>query len=1468
MGATGFDDLVTEHGGSATLVERPRLAAAVEHSVACSALTVLTGDVGTGKTTLLAALARAHPDWLRYFAHRHDPAADPVDLLLSAGRQLARTRPALFDPESLPPEADRAYLDPRNLAPETLLELALREPATRLAAADPNALIVILIDATDTRATSAGLTDWLARATDLPRNVRLVLTARPHAVPRLRSARRDLTEVVIPAGTREARDETTAYAQSTLPALPHGSPALAQRVAENAGGNFLFVAAYAHALASHPDPKALAARRVPTDLPALYALLLEATRTCPRPAGDRIPADTVMRAVLGLLTVARAPLSAPDLLRLSGLPAGIGAVHNVLRQLRPLLREQDGRFALFHESVGEFLCAPQTHAAHPDRAVDPVEWHRHLARTCLRDDTDWSKAGEYELTHLTDHLTAAGQAHRLTTLVRPELRRALRARYGHDLWFARIVDLALATALANPPTTPGTLPSALHKPPVRDRPAPGLAELPARDTPAKLPPHDQPTTAPDKLPTPRTPTTTPAKLPTHDQPSTAPDEQATSDKPAADPDKKGAELATALPQILFLSVVRGELARAAGACHSPEVLGLAARLGRVEQAWGHAWAMPPSARRITALAEVVRHTDRDDLVELLVEQATAVGAFREAAVSLARHDLPRALELWHRACPDSAPDAVYQAVGDPAFFARMTTGRTQACLDAAERSATNSTAESNATANDNVADNSASDNSFRDNNAADNGTAAVNGDATVDSAGDNAVSYGAGADRSVLLLHAQSGLELLDARDRVVALARLARLDRAGAGRYLTALRRDAVLLDAERNRPDARALAEAAALLAGIDDALATTLLGRCVRAEPERARALIRLGRPGDARLLLTVRLAESPGPEERLRIAEALDPIDPLQAAAVVDEVAREVTAGQRGSAVLAALVTVLAARDPERAAAFARQAQGEERAALLAGLGHRHLDEGRTALAEALLGELLVWAAHRQPLRDPEPGLPFGVPEGKRSGTHQSSLREVRTRWAGRLRRRLYTDPAEVVRALAPGPSSPGSPYSLARTLRVYAAELAGQEATPAGQRATPATATPAKPAGQQATPAGQQATPTRPATQEATPSTATPAERTPHRTIAAELAAAIEDRGEAAIAQAALVGAAIRDRDLDGEAFAWRRLRNLIVRMPRDRWVAGAAELDRSHLAYLRPDYRAQFETAIGVLPYQPDLGSALLTDLPALSMVFQLAFGCDASTRYTEQRLAGRRPDPAAAQVHESLRRQPPGALPDPVLGAVVTATVSANEQMLGGAALTVEDPVYRLYAQATARARRARLTGTHGEALHAGSLDAQRLPAYARIVSRNAGSPVVAALADQVMSAASGRCDDEALLILAEAGYGNPHALLTGSQKAGPHGVADDLLPELSVLLFRHDPGGALRLLSDAAFRRWPRAAAILEFAAAELLTVAGPRIAHDLHAAIVRAVDCCAPTDDDRPAVIDGTSRTIWNGRPPSAA
>ncbi|GIF38188.1 hypothetical protein [Actinoplanes xinjiangensis] len=453
----------------------------------------------------------------------------------------------------------------------------------------------------------------------------------------------------------------------------------------------------------------------------------------------------------------------------------------------------------------------------------------------------------------------------------------------------------------------------------------------------------------------------------------------------------------------------------------------------------------------------------------------------------------------------------------------------------------------------------------------------------------------------------------------------------------------------------------------------------------------------------------------------------------------------------------------------------------------------------------------------------PFAPEGVPAP--GDELEACLREIRAQWSAHTARHLYPTPAEWLQALLPPAPLAGNPYSLARLMRVFAVHLAPTDCG-----------------------------------------------------TAASLADLIEDPGEAAIAQGALVGAGLAAHDLDREERAWSRQRHLLTRMPSWSWPGGRDVHDRDVLAYLRPDHRARFDTAVGVLPFSTGLGHALLTGLPALSEVHRGAYACHRSAVYTEQRLCGRRPDPEAAAVHDEVRRDPMAA------GPIVAAVVSANEQVLGAAELPVGDPVYRLYARITARTTRAHRLGADDLAPEPvpAVFDLRRLPAYAEIVRRNADTPIVAALAARVRAEAIARDDREALLILADAGYADPDPLLDEPTRPRRHrepfggpGHAEPKRrpghvepkpspgnePEMSILLFRHRPDEAVRRVAAAVSADWTVAAAMLEHAAAELLALAGPRIAHDLHDAVVRAVACAAPPCAAPPTVVDGT-------HPPSGA
>ena len=223
---------------------------------------LLTGEPGSGKSALMARLARLHPEAPRHFIRRDSITplwgGDAQTLLFKVGYQLAQLHPDLFDPKRLQAvvnlrtgqiaaggrvvgiEADdllaspfyqmslqvQAHADvvegdligisagtvipePRLLELSNLQYLALLDPAQALAEQDPAARIVVLIDALDEirwNLEGKSILDWLAACPPLPHNLRLVLTSRPD--PDLLQTFRtkkaaEITEVVIDPDAKE-----------------------------------------------------------------------------------------------------------------------------------------------------------------------------------------------------------------------------------------------------------------------------------------------------------------------------------------------------------------------------------------------------------------------------------------------------------------------------------------------------------------------------------------------------------------------------------------------------------------------------------------------------------------------------------------------------------------------------------------------------------------------------------------------------------------------------------------------------------------------------------------------------------------------------------------------------------------------------------------------------------------------------------------------------------------------------------------------------------------------------------------------------------------------------------------------------------------------------------------------------------------------------------------------------------------
>ncbi len=378
-------------------------------------------------------------------------------------------------------EVTHATVEPRLLAPQTLQYLALLDPAAVLSSSEPGAQVVVIVDALDEVFRLRGgmsVLDWLERSPELPANVQFVLSSRPH--PRLKTlegVRAGSLELIeLDAGSAVVLQDTRIFARRLLavPSVAARLPdidAAAERVARASDGNFAYLRAYERALlgAIHDSSDAalealLRLDMMPQGLGALYAVFLRNAREeinqlgaldIAQPTG---PDDEVTPAwegagqrMLGVLAVARAPLTLEQLMHLGAIRVWPSAAGNVLQRLTPFLDEVGLAWRFFHPSVAEFLTRDAAKEA-PDLGVDGAEWHRRVVRAYRNAaswaEVDWGSVDDYGLLHLAEHLVELGDAGRdeITALVNPGLRTAARTRFLTDLPFKRIVDTALAEA--------------------------------------------------------------------------------------------------------------------------------------------------------------------------------------------------------------------------------------------------------------------------------------------------------------------------------------------------------------------------------------------------------------------------------------------------------------------------------------------------------------------------------------------------------------------------------------------------------------------------------------------------------------------------------------------------------------------------------------------------------------------------------------------------------------------------------------------------------------------------------------------------------------------------------------------------------------------------------------------------------------------------------------------------------------
>jgi hypothetical protein len=234
------DQLIASYVDDPAYAPRRWLAEEVERAATdeqCQ-LVLLEAEPGAGKTAALASLARAHPNWLRFFLRRDSrlpwQSGDIRSFLFTVGHQLAAQQPRLFRSRQLQitveqivgrvqpggrasgirvgdltvspfhPTAvnveqhvsvlegsleglsvDRLTVEERLLEVANLQYLALLAPAEALLMTEPHERVVVLVDALDeitqsSAADGSNIVTWLATCPELPANLRFIVASRPN----------------------------------------------------------------------------------------------------------------------------------------------------------------------------------------------------------------------------------------------------------------------------------------------------------------------------------------------------------------------------------------------------------------------------------------------------------------------------------------------------------------------------------------------------------------------------------------------------------------------------------------------------------------------------------------------------------------------------------------------------------------------------------------------------------------------------------------------------------------------------------------------------------------------------------------------------------------------------------------------------------------------------------------------------------------------------------------------------------------------------------------------------------------------------------------------------------------------------------------------------------------------------------------------------------------------------------------
>ncbi len=443
---------------------------------------IITGAPGTGKSAIVAWLAGtgflpADPEashqlaYLRsqvgaaHFCIAASGSTDPRNLAMSIVKQLTQTVQGFNDAliKTLPKEIQIDVkqtvgianastitgvhiesLNMGNLSDEASFNRMVREPLKQLYNDGYSQPILILIDSLDEAETYTGnikIVELLTKLTDIPKQVRFLLTTRPD--PRILKHFPDSQLFDLIGNAPATSDDIQQYAYEQLSALQESQRShLASTISHAAEGIFLYAYLVIEDLLPHLSEEiAIETLSLPKGLSGLYQQFLN------RELGKNEDLwYDLFKPLLGAIAVSQG--NGLNQRQLAGIVRkDIDDVERSLRKCAQYLRVAEGHFRVFHKSFADFLLEDENNTNYH---ISPTTMHQGITDYYWQtsqplEKVDLHQLDSYAYQHLGNHLMDGDRKDDLCKLLTtsPQWMEAKFIHFNDDASYTADLDLAI-----------------------------------------------------------------------------------------------------------------------------------------------------------------------------------------------------------------------------------------------------------------------------------------------------------------------------------------------------------------------------------------------------------------------------------------------------------------------------------------------------------------------------------------------------------------------------------------------------------------------------------------------------------------------------------------------------------------------------------------------------------------------------------------------------------------------------------------------------------------------------------------------------------------------------------------------------------------------------------------------------------------------------------------------------------------